>query len=40
MSLEYGMAAGTPVARATALPARKAFAAAEAPPDFRGDVVA
>jgi hypothetical protein len=40
MSLEYGMEAGTPVARATALPARSAFAAAELPPCFRGEVEA
>ena len=40
MSLENGMDAGTPVARATALLARSAFAAAEVPPGFRGDVEA
>jgi len=31
------MPGGTPVARATARPARSAFAAAELPPCFRGD---
>ena len=37
---EYGMPGGTPVTRATALPARSAFPAADVPPRLRGEVEA